>query len=343
MKKDSSTFIHNGIHPDEDVIRVVFTPDAGYFIPAYISVFSMLHNANGKDRIVVYMLVPGDFPTSWFSLLDDLKRQYHFFDYEVINMLDRFQSVQINVPHIGTSSMYRLLIPDLLTDADKCIYIDSDTVVEGDIRELFYEDVQDVYLAGVKDIGVVAHPEKNPWQQQNIPTLDQYINSGVLLMNLSTMRQDDVCRKLEENSSIDCPFNDQDVINLVCYGHIRLLPFRFNAATPYIYCKHKKYSHYYGVHNEEEFTRARKDPLIVHYVGNRKPWSYRTQYGGNHWWKYVNMQDDMVKKNHILPFVAERKGPVRYRINETVTSFLATAGMSWLYRLLKKITSPAKK
>ena len=334
--KDSNTFPHSGIPAEEDVIRVVYTPDAGYFIPAYISVYSMLRNASGKDRILVCMLVPGDFPADWFSMLDDLKGQFPFFDYEVVNMLDRFRSVQINVPHIGTSSMYRLLIPDLLTDADKCIYIDSDTVVEGDIRELFDEDVRDVYLAGVKDIGVTVHPEKSLWQRQNIPSLDQYINSGVLLMNLRAMREDDVCRRLEENASRDCPFNDQDVINLVCYGHIRLLPIRFNAATPYIYCKHRNYSYYYGVHREEEFTRARKDPLIVHYVGHRKPWAYRTQYGGHHWWKYADMQDDRVKREYIRPFAAGSKGPFRERVNETAASFLAGSGMTKLYRILKK-------
>ncbi len=323
----------------EDVIPVVYTPDAGYFIPAYISVFSMLCNAGGRDRIVVYMLVPGDFPSDCFSLLDELKERFSFFDYRVIDMRDRFRNVQINVPHIGTSSMYRLMIPDLPIDGDKCIYLDSDTVVEGDIRELYDEDVQNVYLAGVKDIGVTNHPENKPWHLQNLPSLDQYINSGVLLMNLRTMREDDVSRRLEEKAAIDCPFNDQDVINLVCYGNIRLLPFRFNAAAPYTYCKHKKYQHYYGIHDEESFTRARKDPVIVHYVGDRKPWSFRTKYGSHHWWKYAEMQDDRIRREIIRPFTDRTKGPINERIGEAAASLLAETGMSPLIRLIKKMTA----
>ena len=55
-----------------------------------------------------------------------------------------------DISHITSPTYYRLLLPALLPDVEKCIYIDGDTIVDGDISKLYAEDLGDNLVAGVK-------------------------------------------------------------------------------------------------------------------------------------------------------------------------------------------------
>ena len=86
--------------------------------------------------------------------------------------------------HINYVAMYRLSIPKILQDIDKCIYLDSDIVVEGDIAELDGISVEGVCIAGVEDGAPFGEYAERLREILDGPDLDQYINSGVLIMNL---------------------------------------------------------------------------------------------------------------------------------------------------------------
>ena len=46
------------------------------------------------------------------------------------------------------------MLPDILSDVERCVYLDSDTMVCGDIGKLLDYDVTDYYLAAVKDCDI---------------------------------------------------------------------------------------------------------------------------------------------------------------------------------------------
>ncbi|BCP51924.1 glycosyl transferase [Kaistia sp. 32K] len=150
-------------------------------------------------------------------------------------------------------AMYaRLFIPDLLAEHDKAIYIDGDAVVNSDISELWQLDLGEDLVAGaldglmtpafLADIGLRA---------------DQYINSGVLVMNLALWRAERIAEQaialLLDRPGLEFP--DQTAINLVARDRVRYIDRKFNFFA-------------------REYTRFPKMiPRIIHYPGPDKPWS----------------------------------------------------------------------
>ena len=74
---------------------------------------------------------------------------------------------------------YRLLIPDLLGHYEKALYLDCDLLIEGDVGELWKQDVRGFLLGAVRNY--------LSWTMTKYVTdilkLDaaDYFNSGVLL------------------------------------------------------------------------------------------------------------------------------------------------------------------
>lgn len=188
-------------------------------------------------------------PTAIHSLLihNDVKKVYcitedDYLDYwqnpkiEIINMCNyELPECKLNTSfRYPYATMVRCFL-DLILKEDKVIYLDVDTIVTGDISELWNTDVVDNYIAAV-------------------PEHDEYYNSGVMLMNLDYMRKHNSSEALSKflNSRM-YTYPDQEAINHVFKGKIKMLPGKFNAWS------------------------ITKDPyakpfVIRHFTGITKPW-----------------------------------------------------------------------
>ena len=129
-------------------------------------------------------------------------------------------------------------------DCDKALYLDIDTIVDDDISELWDLDLSDYYVAGVKE------PIKS---NESI-----YVNSGVLLFNLSKLRDgtDEVLLEKIRTESRDFP--DQDILNEVLAGHIFELPSTYNANSWTAQIHEPKIVHYAGFEDWKNFIYAVK-------------------------------------------------------------------------------------
>ena len=138
-------------------------------------------------------------------------------------------SVQTSV--VSVASMYRFLIPQLL-EIDKCIYLDSDIVVNMDIAELWRIEL------GEKIFGVV--PEAYNGVRTEMALLlvgdgyvkkEDYFNAGVLLMNLKLLRDKaefiNVGIKFYNEHPQYGNF-DQDILNYLFAAESLKLPAKFN-------------------------------------------------------------------------------------------------------------------
>jgi len=115
--------------------------------------------------------------------------------------------------------LIRAALPKVFPQYDRLLSIDCDTVVLQDISELWDLDLDDYYLAGVKE----------PILSGQHGSL--YVNAGVIMMNLAKMREDGIDDALIEdlNTHYRC-FVSQDAINGICRGHILELPGQYNAS-----------------------------------------------------------------------------------------------------------------
>ena len=111
---------------------------------------------------------------------------------------DKIAAIKQVFPNIienrfSIAMFYRFFIPQLLPDEDKVIYLDSDIIVNMDINELWQIELED------KSLAVVPEAETDPLDYprnstinylvtSNLVGYNDYFNSGVLLMNLSSLR-----------------------------------------------------------------------------------------------------------------------------------------------------------
>ena len=118
---------------------------------------------------------------------------------------------------------------------------------------------------------------------------DAYFNSGVILMDLARWRAEDVLKKLLDfygahaGSLFAC---DQDTINGALRGRICSLPPKYNFFTNYRYFRYqtlKKLCAAYEEVGEQAFYEAKRAPVVIHYLGDERPWIRGNH---NHYKKY---------------------------------------------------------
>lgn len=167
---------------------------------------------------------------------------------------------------------FRLFIPVMFPKYDKCIYIDADTVIPGDISRLYNEDLGNNYLGCIVDKSTIDNEILASYFEEvvGIPR-DKYINSGVLLMNSKKLRElkiDEKFLDLYIKYGFDVIAPDQDYINSMCYGHIKYLSDIYDAMP--------------NPNNKEV-----ENPVIIHYNLFLKPWQYDDVQYYDYFWKYA--------------------------------------------------------
>lgn len=136
---------------------------------------------------------------------------------------------------------------------DRVLSLDTDTIVDKDISELWDIDLDGYYLAAVKE------PTKS--------ICATYINAGVMMLNLSKLRDgkgDEIIHALNTRLYGFC---DQDCINEYCQGHILEIPSVYNANNFTEYTSAPKIIHYAGINSK----RWRMYPLVQKYRRNEEP------------------------------------------------------------------------
>ena len=163
---------------------------------------------------------------------------------------------------------YRIFAAQYLPDTlERVLYLDPDLVVNGSILPLYQMDMENYYFAAASHTGAFL-------QKMNTLRLDMdedspYINSGVMLMNLSLLRKEqnfeDVFRFIEKRKNL-LVLPDQDIISGLYGSRIYALDaFRYNM-TERLYQIHAPFEKGF------DLDWVRKNSVIIHYCGRNKPW-----------------------------------------------------------------------
>lgn len=167
----------------------------------------------------------------------------------------------------SVSAYYRLILPELLPELEKILYIDCDLLVLDDAGKLF-----DIGLQGRTCAAANSKRRPEHYARIGLDPKYAYFNSGVMLFDPAKMhRENHIGRFIalfrELGDKIKYP--DQDILNLAyAEDHVKL-PLRWNLTTS-VYRnppEEKRYS-------EEETVAALKDPGICHFTGGHKPWIF---------------------------------------------------------------------
>ena len=152
---------------------------------------------------------------------------------EVEKIINVFPTLKGKTLGIGT--MFRLWIHKLIPDdVSKVIYIDSDIIVNLNIKEFWNIDVDSLPLAAVPEManGEPFVYDKSLGVDGIIPK-ERYFNAGVLLINLNYWRQnpnifDEACNFIIKNPKYSS-YLDQDFLNYCFAAKMKILSAKFNS------------------------------------------------------------------------------------------------------------------
>ena len=134
------------------------------------------------------------------------------------------------------ASLYRLLIPQLLpADVDKCIYLDSDIIVNLDINELWQINLEGKVLGVIPEVLNGVNTRKSfKLVADNLIKPEDYFNSGVMLMNIKVFRTEQEMLMNSINFISKNPaykYFDQEILNYCFSTRTLKLPLKYNLLV----------------------------------------------------------------------------------------------------------------
>lgn len=261
--------------PENREIPIFFSIDDSYAPYLAVALSSAIKNSS-PDRsyraIVLYNELNEENQRR-LSMLEapNFSIEFYKMDRGLETITDR-SSNYLRCDYFTLTIYFRLFIPAMFPELDKAIYIDSDIVVLGDLAELYDIELGDNYIAACNDKSVLDVPELAHYMEDCIGVdRHEYINSGVLLMNLAALREkkfDEHFLDLLNTYHFDSIAPDQDYINAICNGKIHYLDERWDAMPN---------------DNKPEL----EDVKLIHYNLFSKPWCYDGVQYGDYFWEYA--------------------------------------------------------
>lgn len=273
------------IKQSNSTIPIFFTIDDAYAPWLSVALISMIENASLDYHYHIYILFQQlseenmrkiiASSTENHAIPAQNRKQFEvtfcFMGNQFAAITDRKEN-RLRCDYFTMTIFYRLFIPDFFTQFDKAIYIDSDIVIPGDISELYQIDLGDNIVGACPDHSVSDIPEFATYMEHAIGVNRyQYVNSGVLLMNLQKMREKEFSYhflSLLNAYHFDCIAPDQDYLNAMCHNQILFLNPCWDTMP-----------------NENE--PAITQPKLIHYNLFAKPWCYDDIPYKDYFWNYA--------------------------------------------------------
>lgn len=196
-----------------------------------------------------------------------------------------------------TSGAYlRLQLHKILPNVEKIIYCDVDVIFKNNLLELWNKATGDNYFLGVKganNLSQTWNSNNNKFDYWKNFEKNTYINSGVVVMNLKKIREDNLESQWENMVNDKYFYVDQDIINIVCKNKIGFLPLKYNIPA------YLDQNAILGFEKENIYEKsivedAINNPTIIHFAGE-KPWDNPNILNGDYWVNYVKSQKDLKK------------------------------------------------
>ena len=140
-----------------------------------------------------------------------------------------------SIKHITKTTMLRMF-PDKfidLSEMDKLLYLDTDTYINKDLKELFEIDLTGYYLGAVRDFYTIfskhfAYKEHEFYKERVMKK--NYFNGGVELLNVRKMVDENKFKEMQEfNLMPYMKFTDQDIYNFLFEGGVKLIDPKYNC------------------------------------------------------------------------------------------------------------------
>lgn len=273
-------------------INIIYTLNDGFVPQVAAGIVSVCENNKKTSKINFYIISYGIKENNKKKLKKLVNSYDRNIDIIELESLDKYFDFSIDTSGWNPIVLARLLVDKLIpTDVNKILYLDGDTIVRGDLNELWNINLnRHTFAMSIEP--TVDKKRKEDLGLKNYP----YYNAGVILINLARFRKINASKTIIDyyrESEGKLFANDQDAINASMKDEILTISPKYNYYNifyqyPYWFLKRLMGDVKYI--DKETFLDAVANPCIVHYLGEERPWrignthKYRDDY-----LKYLNM------------------------------------------------------
>lgn len=249
---------------------------------------TVIKSVSVHNHKVKFYVFNDDLPSEWFLLM---RNRLKVIGSEIVNVKKTAHNLRdFHLPNaiLSYAAFFRYFIADEVLE-DRVLYLDSDTIVNAKLDDLFYLDLQGYAIAAVQDF------DQDGWLTT--------FNSGVMVIDAKKWRENRLTQSLLELTAQhhEHVYGDQGVLNMYFSDQWLHLDKEYNFMVGLDQFLHltgnsKWYqSDYYG----------NCEPKIIHYTSEFKPWTHLTltrfrklwwfYYGLN--WNDVLLETDIIRRS----------------------------------------------
>lgn len=257
---------------NKPIIPIFYACDDAFVKYTIVSLHSMMVNASKDFHYIIHILnteISGEMKEKVLAMANEN------FEIRFVDMTEYLKSISDKLPlrdYYSKTTYYRLYIAEMFQEYDKAIYIDSDTIVQGDISRLYQKNIKDAYVGACHEQVMVQIDEYGTYVEKVVGVSRyNFFNAGLLLINCEQFRLHFVLDKFVDylhyyNFVVT---QDEDYLNLICKDHVYWLDQRWNTEI-------------FG-----EIGYPIEQANILHYIMSNKPWHYAECRHGDIFWKYA--------------------------------------------------------
>ena len=257
---------------NSNIIPIFFACDNGFVKYTMVSLKSLMMNADRDRQYNIHILNTGIDDDKKQVVLDMADDVFHIYFNDVTEYLKELEKRLPLRDYYSYTTYYRLFLAEMFPEYEKALYIDSDTVVLGDISELFDYDIGDNYVGASCD-PVVSQADIFGNYAEQVLDIDRnhYFNAGVLVLNINQFREQDILGQFVEllHAYTFVVAQDQDYLNIICKNHVYWIDPKWNSET-------------FG-----KLACDEEDICLIHYNLAAKPWHYEDCRLAEYFWKYA--------------------------------------------------------
>lgn len=254
------------------IIPIFFACDDNFVKYTMVSMRSIMDNASRDYKYVVHILNTNICDEMKKAVMDMTEENFEIRFEDVTGYLTSISDKLPLRDYYSKTTYFRMFIAEMFPEYEKAIYIDSDTIVNGDISELYLHDLKDNYVGAANEQVMIQENVYGEYVEK-VLGIDRYhyFNAGLLLINCEQFRKNHV---LDQFVDLLHTYNfvvtqDEDYLNLICKDRVLWLEQPWNTEV-------------FGeiAYPESEFK-------MIHYIMVSKPWHYEGAKYSEHFWRYA--------------------------------------------------------
>lgn len=284
-----------------NVVLALHDKNGEYSKFAATTIISIFENMKIENRCNVTIHILHDKTLTYnnrnkfIELLNNYNANIKFHEINIMKLnftnevFEKLQSVTIG-------ALFRLFIPQIFSDMDEVLYLDTDIIVNCDLIEM----IQDINLTGYF-IASVLDDEKT--RQNYINTnyyrtkgvdYKKYFNSGVILFNIKEINKNmNFLKKAINLLDSKLFFVDQDILNIIFRKKVYFLDYRFNLLIDF------------RERSVDEINELLNKKAILHFAGYFKPWNCDNQNVIKNYFSYMLLSPWVNNKQDIVNIMSD--------------------------------------